>query len=1137
MKKSITTLLILLTAGFIYGQTTYYWVGGTAATTGVTTSTNWNTALNGTGTPRPSSTGTTDILVFDGSNLGGAAPATGPATILVNSSISCAQVRLINAANISFVRPTSGTSTVTINGEAGDDFFMEAGTDLKFVSTVGSIRMAMLATTTGRVSGAITMITALQARFDNTTAGSPGSFIFTNGASLTTNITSSSSSYAFGSSSQSSEKWVIFEDGAHLYYDGGYSPFGSSSAFSPLDLRPGSTWHHRANNGLGVFCNRKSFGNVIVENNATMTAEGPVYRINNLTVNSGSTFTSHSSGQTAVMGDIIVNGTISAPVAGTNELVLAGNALQTISGSGTIGVNSMIVANKASVSLAKSVAVESSVTVYGKLNFNNNLLTGTATFTAIGIVAPVTGLGNMAAGSYIITSNTGIATTLRGQSIAGSGIAPNTHIVAFNSAGDSVYISNPVVTAGTGVSLSVAANGATLQTANTNGFDPVAGSVAAIGNKTYDDNIKYVIDAATAWPFGVSTSGSPTPVTAEFIEINAPVTINRAFTVTNYLAVNGKITLRPLDNVRISAGAVINGTPGATNYIATDYNSSNGNQSFLQYEGAGTTTLLPVGTVNYYLPATVTPVSVSNFSVAVFEGITTDGAVNGTQLSAAQKQLVVNAVWNINRTSGTGNADVTLGWNATLEGSTFTTLPNTDIGLIANTGTSWALPIGTGNNTANTVTATVSSFGSFGAGAVPPSQPFVFNPLPVKIYGDADFNPGATSLNTTQPIVYTSSNTAVATIVAGNIHIVGTGTSVITATQASDGFYPAASATQTLTVDKAALTIRADNKIKFELTPNPALTATYTGFVLGENTSAFLTQATLSTTAVLNSAPGTYPITVSGATAANYTITFVNGTLTVQPKQNQVITFNTLAAKTYGNADFAAGASSTNNTIPVTYVSSNTAVATIAGSNIHIVGAGTANITASQAGNDGYFPAADVTRAMTVNKAALAIKVRDTTKVQGEPNPAFTITYTGFVLGETEDNLITKPQVSTIATTNTTAGYYTLTPQGAVSNNYSFTYTNGRLTIYPASGTDKQYLHAFVPSRGVLTVRVFSVLPTIGDIVLYDMSGKPLAKRNLFMPPGFINADLFIPTVPSGIYIVTVKGEGVDLRKTIPIIN
>ncbi|HMU58706.1 MAG TPA: MBG domain-containing protein [Chitinophagaceae bacterium] len=1137
MKRILTTMLILLTTGLIYGQTTYYWVGGTAATTGVTTSTNWNTALNGTGTPRPSSTGITDILVFDGSNLGGATPATGPATIQVNSSISCAQVRLINAANISFIRPTSGTSTVTINGEAGDDFFMEAGTDLKFVSTVGSIRMAMLVTTTGRVSGAITMVTALQARFDNTTAGSPGSFVFTSGASLTTNITSSSSSYAFGSSSQSSEKWVVFEDGSHIYYDGGYSPFGGTSAFSSLDLRPGSTWHHRANNGLGVFCNRKSFGNVIVENNATMTAEGPVYRINNLTVNSGSTFITHSSGQTAVNGNIIVNGTISAPAAGTNELVLAGNTEQLISGSGAIGVNSMVVASKASVSLTRSVAVENAVTVYGKLNFNNNQITGTATFTGTGIVAPVTGTGNLAAGSYIITSNAGIGTSLRGQSVAGSGIAPNTHIVAFNSAGDSVYISNPVVTAGTSVSLTVETTGATLQTANTSGFDPASGSVAATGNKTYDDNINYIIDAATSWPFGVSTSGAATPVTAAFIEINAPVTVNRAFTVTNHLKVNGKIILRPLDIVRIVTGAVINGTPNATNYIATDYNSTNGNQSFLQYEGINGTTLLPVGTVNYYLPATVNTVSVSNFSIAVFEGITTNGAVNGTQLSAAQKQLVVNAVWNINRTSGSGNTDVTLSWNAALEGSTFTTLPNTDIGLITNTGTSWALPVGTGDNTTNTVTATVSTFGSFGAGAVPPSQPFIFNPLPVKTYGDADFNPGATSLNTTQPIVYTSSNTAVATIVAGNIHIVGTGTSVITATQASDGFYPAASATQTLTVNKAALTIRADNKTKFELTPNPALTATYTGFVLGESTAVLLTPAILSTTAALNSAPGTYPITVSGATAANYTITFVNGTLTVQPKQNQVITFNTLATKTYGNADFAAGATSTNSTIPITYVSSNTAVATMSGSNIHIVGAGTTNITASQAGNDGYFSAADVTRALTVNKAALTVKVRDTTKVQGEPNPPFTITYTGFVLGEAENSLITKPQVSTIATTTTTAGYYTLTPQGAASNNYSFTYTDGKLTIYPASGTDKQYLHAFVPSRGVLTVRVFSVLPAIGDIVLYDMSGKPLAKRNLFMPPGFINADLFIPTIPSGIYIVTVKGDGVDLRKTIPIIN
>src|SRR5204863_9793522 len=128
------------------------------------------------------------------------------------------------------------------------------------------------------------------------------------------------------------------------------------------------------------------------------------------------------------------------------------------------------------------------------------------------------------------------------------------------------------------------------------------------------------------------------------------------------------------------------------------------------------------------------------------------------------------------------------------------------------------------------------------------------------------FNGGATSLNTTQPIVYTSSNPAVATIVSGNIHITGAGTSDITASQASDGFYPAASINRTLTVNKASLTIKADDKSKFELTPNPPLTITYTGFVLGETSAVLLTPPAISTTAVLNSPPGIYPITVSGAT-------------------------------------------------------------------------------------------------------------------------------------------------------------------------------------------------------------------------------------------------------------------------------
>jgi len=982
-------------------------------------------------------------------------------------------------------------------------------------------------------------VSGQQFRIDNTTTGI-GTLVFASGANMYTNITSASSSYAFGSSSQSSERWVVFESGSHLYYDGGFSPSGSGNLFSAIDMKPGSTWHHRASNPLlnfGNFFNRKYFGNVIVENNATLTALGPVFQIGNLTVNSGSSFITHSSGQTAIIGNLTVDGSFAGPAAGTNELIFSGTTTQTVSGTGTISPNSLIIGDNANVVLNKTISVEQSAIVNGKLNFNANQLTGAAAFRGEGVIAPVTGTANAVNGSYQMAGNAGIPASARGQRIAGTAIAANTVIVGFSASADTIYLSNPLTASGTGVALSVTTSGAILETANTNGFNPASGSVPLTGTQTYNDGINYVINAATTWPFGVTTSAAATLITTRFIEINAPVTVNRAFTVSTYLKVSGKITLRPLDVVRILAGATIIGTPNASNYIVTASNSTTGDVSKLQYDGLASSILLPVGTAANYLPVTLNPAASSSFAVNVFEGITYTGIINGTSFTPSERQNVVNAVWNITRLSGTGNSDIQLGWNAALEGSTFATLPNTDIGIITNNGTTWSLPVGTANNTTNIANANVSSFVSFAIGAIPQVQPFIFNAVPPKVYGNADFNGGATSLNTTQPIVYSSNNPAVATIVGGNIHITGAGTATITASQASDGFYPAASINQTLTVSKTPLTITADNQTKFQGQANPILTITYTGLVLGETAAALLTPPVITTTAVTASPAGTYPITVNGATSNNYTITFVNGTLTVQPQQNQTITFPALATKTYGNADFAAGATSTNSTIPITYASSNTAVATIIGSNIHIVGAGTANITASQAGNAGYFPAPDVVRPLTVNKVNLTIRVLDTVKTQGQPNPPFTITYTGFVLGETSANLLTQVAATTTATDISSPGYYPITLGGATSNNYNITYTNGRLTILPLTGTATQYMNAYMSNSSTLTIRVFSPNPELADVTVHDLNGNPVRRKNLFMPTGFISMDIPVFTLPSGIYIVTIRGNNVDLQKTIRIIK
>lgn len=85
----------------------------------------------------------------------------------------------------------------------------------------------------------------------------------------------------------------------------------------------------------------------------------------------------------------------------------------------------------------------------------------------------------------------------------------------------------------------------------------------------------------------------------------------------------------------------------------------------------------------------------------------------------------------------------------------------------------------------------------------------------------------------------------------------------------------------TLTITPAPLTITADDKSKVQTQPNPPLTATYSGFKLGQDASVLGGALLLTTTATTDSAAGDYPINASGQTSTNYNISYIDGTLTV----------------------------------------------------------------------------------------------------------------------------------------------------------------------------------------------------------------------------------------------------------------
>src|SRR6266850_4531053 len=86
-----------------------------------------------------------------------------------------------------------------------------------------------------------------------------------------------------------------------------------------------------------------------------------------------------------------------------------------------------------------------------------------------------------------------------------------------------------------------------------------------------------------------------------------------------------------------------------------------------------------------------------------------------------------------------------------------------------------------------------------------------------------------------------------------------------------------------LTVTKAGLTVTANNASRNFGDPDPAFTASYTGFVNGDSAGVLSGTAAFSTTAVATSPEGNYPINVAVGTltAANYNFSFAGGILTV----------------------------------------------------------------------------------------------------------------------------------------------------------------------------------------------------------------------------------------------------------------
>jgi hypothetical protein len=88
------------------------------------------------------------------------------------------------------------------------------------------------------------------------------------------------------------------------------------------------------------------------------------------------------------------------------------------------------------------------------------------------------------------------------------------------------------------------------------------------------------------------------------------------------------------------------------------------------------------------------------------------------------------------------------------------------------------------------------------------------------------------------------------------------------------------------------------------------------------------------------------------------------------PKADQTISFGALPSKTYGDPDFAVAASASSG-LPVSLTPSGNC--TIGAANVHLTGAGTCTLTASQAGDGNYNPAPNATQSFAIARAPQTI--------------------------------------------------------------------------------------------------------------------------------------------------------------------
>lgn len=329
------------------------------------------------------------------------------------------------------------------------------------------------------------------------------------------------------------------------------------------------------------------------------------------------------------------------------------------------------------------------------------------------------------------------------------------------------------------------------------------------------------------------------------------------------------------------------------------------------------------------------------------------------------------------------------------------------------------------------------------------------------------------------------------------------GNFILTMTATKDG-YSQKQETVSFSVGKAALTVKAEDKSITYGDAAPVYTATYTGFV-GDDGAEDLTGTLTFTCAYTKGSPvGTYPITPKGLTSNNYSISFVDGTLTVT--ENAVPTPTAPVGKTLtynsGLQDLIIPGSAEHGTMYYSLSQNGPWNAAVP----QAKDAGVYTVWYKVVGDPGYSDTAPNSVTAVINKAPLTIKALDRRAYVGERMPAFAYDVVGLLGSDTLDKA---PSFSCNANMNM-PGTYVIRIFGAEAANYDISYVNGILTVEHRFVIPGYKITVVVVGKGEASASagwadagsVISVISkadegyTLGSITVETESGRSVAMKD-----------------------------------------